>query len=242
MKGDSLTLFGQEHVDRYVATDGEEGHNWEGTQTLILTTTGRRSGEPRPQALIYGSTTTTTWWSPQRAALAASRLVPQLEANPEVEVQVKGDKFKLTLRTATPGGEADALADHDQGVAVLRRVPDQDRPRHPGRDPRTAALGHERAEGREPVRHRGLHLAGAPQARGCRARGMTIRSWPSRRHAERIALPLHHEHRHINRLQLAQPALEGSLRLAGRVAEGTRGRAPPRGAHLACGAARHPRA
>ena len=49
-----MTLFGQEHVDRYVATDGEEGHDWQGTQTLILTTTGRKSGEPRPQPLIYG--------------------------------------------------------------------------------------------------------------------------------------------------------------------------------------------
>ena len=46
-------LFGQEHVDRYVATDGEEGHEWQGTTALILTTTGRRSGEPRSTPLIY---------------------------------------------------------------------------------------------------------------------------------------------------------------------------------------------
>jgi hypothetical protein len=46
-------LFGQEHVDRYRATDGEEGHDWQGTQTLLLTTTGRRSGEPRTSPLIY---------------------------------------------------------------------------------------------------------------------------------------------------------------------------------------------
>ena len=46
-------LFGQEHVDRYVATEGEEGHDWQGTQTLLLTTTGRRSGEPRVAPLIY---------------------------------------------------------------------------------------------------------------------------------------------------------------------------------------------
>jgi hypothetical protein len=46
-------LFGQEHVDRYVQTDGEEGHEWRpGVFTLILTTTGRRSGEPRPAPLI----------------------------------------------------------------------------------------------------------------------------------------------------------------------------------------------
>ena len=46
-------LFGQEHVDRYVATDGEEGHEWQGTTALILTTTGRRSGEQRSTPLIY---------------------------------------------------------------------------------------------------------------------------------------------------------------------------------------------
>ena len=49
-----MTLFGQEHIDRYVATDGRDGHDWQGTQTLILTTTGRRSGQARPRALIYG--------------------------------------------------------------------------------------------------------------------------------------------------------------------------------------------
>ena len=42
-----MALYGQEHVDRYLATDGEEGHDWQGTQTLILTTTGRQSGKQR---------------------------------------------------------------------------------------------------------------------------------------------------------------------------------------------------
>ena len=40
-------LFGQEHVDRYRETGGKEGHDWNGSQTLILTTTGRKSGKPR---------------------------------------------------------------------------------------------------------------------------------------------------------------------------------------------------
>jgi deazaflavin-dependent oxidoreductase (nitroreductase family) len=46
-------LFGQEHVDRYQATDGEEGHEWQGTTALLLTTTGRKSGEERTTPLIY---------------------------------------------------------------------------------------------------------------------------------------------------------------------------------------------
>lgn len=47
-------LFGKEHVERYQETDGEVGHEWEnGTTTLILTTTGRKSGEQRSTPLIY---------------------------------------------------------------------------------------------------------------------------------------------------------------------------------------------
>ncbi len=48
-------LFGQEHVHRYRETDGEVGHEWQpGVYTLLLTTTGRRSGNPFTTPLIYG--------------------------------------------------------------------------------------------------------------------------------------------------------------------------------------------
>ena len=33
-------LFGDEHVKEYQRTDGEVGHDWQGTQTLLLTTNG----------------------------------------------------------------------------------------------------------------------------------------------------------------------------------------------------------
>jgi deazaflavin-dependent oxidoreductase (nitroreductase family) len=96
-----MTLFGQEHVDRYVATDGEEGHEWEGTQTLILTTTGRRSGESRTHALIYAP------HGDDYVVVASKGGAPQnpawylnLEANPEVEIQVKGAKLHARARTA----------------------------------------------------------------------------------------------------------------------------------------------
>jgi hypothetical protein len=47
-------LFGREHVDRHVATEGEEGFVWrDGSPILILTTSGRRTGEPRRNALIF---------------------------------------------------------------------------------------------------------------------------------------------------------------------------------------------
>lgn len=97
-------LFGQEHVDRYRATDGEEGHDWQGTRTLLLTTTGRRSGEPRTSPLIYaphGEDAYTVvaskggWPEPPAWYL-------NLSENPEVEVQVRGDRFKARARTASP--------------------------------------------------------------------------------------------------------------------------------------------
>src|SRR5258708_35713953 len=51
--GGSRMLFGDEHVRRYEATDGAEGHEWQGAATLILTTTRRKSGQEGPNALNY---------------------------------------------------------------------------------------------------------------------------------------------------------------------------------------------
>jgi deazaflavin-dependent oxidoreductase (nitroreductase family) len=96
-------LFGDEHVRRYVATDGEEGYHWQGTTILILTTTGRRSGEQRRSPLIFrehdgaylvvaskgGSDAPPAWYL-------------NLQASPEVTVQVRGEKFAARARTATP--------------------------------------------------------------------------------------------------------------------------------------------
>jgi len=95
-------LYGKEHVTRYVETDGEEGFVWRnGAEILILTTIGRQSGEERSNALIFGrhgddllvvgskggSPTPPAWYL-------------NLEANPEVFVQVKGDRFAAKARTA----------------------------------------------------------------------------------------------------------------------------------------------
>jgi deazaflavin-dependent oxidoreductase (nitroreductase family) len=96
-------LFGREHVDRYVATNGEEGYTWrEGTEILILTTKGRKSGELRSHALIFGRhgddylVVGSKGGSPAPPAWYVN-----LTANPEVQVQVKGDRFAAHARTAT---------------------------------------------------------------------------------------------------------------------------------------------
>jgi deazaflavin-dependent oxidoreductase (nitroreductase family) len=48
-----LDLLGAEHVRRYQETDGEVGYIWNGVPILLLTTTGRKSGQPRTTPLIH---------------------------------------------------------------------------------------------------------------------------------------------------------------------------------------------
>ena len=96
-------LFGQEHVKRYVETDGAEGHDWQGTTVLILTTKGRRSGQSRSTPLIYQR------HGDDYVVVASKGGAPEdpawylnLESDPEVTVQVQGDRFKAGARTASP--------------------------------------------------------------------------------------------------------------------------------------------
>ena len=91
---DSPTAWVAEHIQRYVESDGESGHEWKGATTLLLTTRGRKSGQWHRTALIYGQ-------DGDRYILVASRgghphhpaWYLNLTANPEVEVQVNADKF-----------------------------------------------------------------------------------------------------------------------------------------------------
>ena len=81
---------------------GKDGHIWEGVTTLLLTTTGRRSGEQRTTPLIYGR-------DGDRYLVVASRggapehpgWYQNLAAHPEIQVQVMADRFKARTRTAT---------------------------------------------------------------------------------------------------------------------------------------------
>jgi proline iminopeptidase len=96
-------LFGDEHVRRYRETDGAVGHIWRrGAKTLLLTTRGRKTGEPRTAPLIYES-------SPNGYVIVASNGGAQkhpgwyrnLLRDPHVEVQVEGDVFPAEAHTAT---------------------------------------------------------------------------------------------------------------------------------------------
>ena len=100
---DSARDWVAEHARRYVATDGADGHLWRGYPTLVLTTTGRRSGRPRRQMLIYGR-------DGDRYLVVASmggadrhpQLYRNLLAHPEVQVQVCAERFTARARPATP--------------------------------------------------------------------------------------------------------------------------------------------
>ena len=50
----TLPDWAVDHMNRYLETDGEDGHIWRGVPTLLLTTLGRSSGEQRMLPLIYG--------------------------------------------------------------------------------------------------------------------------------------------------------------------------------------------
>ena len=102
-------LFGEEHVDRYRETGGEEGYEWRGTQTLLLTSTGRKSGESRTTPLIfapYGDAYTVV--ASQGGSDAPPAWYLNLSENPEVEVQIKGDVFKARARTADAREKAES--------------------------------------------------------------------------------------------------------------------------------------
>lgn len=92
-----------DHIRRYVASDGRDGHLEAGLPNLLLTTRGRKSGILRRTALLYGE-------DEGRYILLASHLdggpkhpdwYLNLVAHPEVYVQIAADKFTAQARTAT---------------------------------------------------------------------------------------------------------------------------------------------
>jgi deazaflavin-dependent oxidoreductase (nitroreductase family) len=96
-------LFGQEHVDTYRATDGKTGHDWKGARVLLLTTTGRKSGEPRTTPLIYRERDGNYMIVASKGGTDAPPVwYLNLKETPTVEIQVKGDRMTAQARDATP--------------------------------------------------------------------------------------------------------------------------------------------
>jgi deazaflavin-dependent oxidoreductase (nitroreductase family) len=96
------TLFGEEHVRRYRETGGAVGHRWKrGSKILLLTTKGRKSGEPRTKPLIYEA-------DGDRYVIVASKggapehpdWYENLQAEPNVELQVLDEVFPARAHVA----------------------------------------------------------------------------------------------------------------------------------------------
>jgi len=124
----------KDHVARYLASDGADGYDDNSLKapTLLLTTTGRRSGQPYTTPLNFaahegawlligsygGSDTHPKWYL-------------NLVANPAVEVQIKGDRVRATARTADSEEKArlwPVMADRMPFYDEYRQATDRDIP------------------------------------------------------------------------------------------------------------------
>lgn len=100
---DSPTGWVAKHINTYVESGGEKGHQYRGLPTALLTTRGRKSGKLRRTALIYGQ-------DGDRYLLVGSLggapnhplWYLNLVADPEVRLQVGAEEFAGRARTATP--------------------------------------------------------------------------------------------------------------------------------------------
>ncbi|MFF5084060.1 nitroreductase family deazaflavin-dependent oxidoreductase [Actinoplanes sp. NPDC000266] len=100
----AIDLHGDPHVERYLETNGEDGFHWRnGTEILILFTRGRKSGHERTHALIFrehGGAYLVV--ASKGGAEAPPAWFVNLQSDPHVEVQIKGDRFPARARVATP--------------------------------------------------------------------------------------------------------------------------------------------
>jgi len=111
---DSPTEWVADHITRYVATNGEDGHIRRGVPCLLLTTIGRKSGVPRRTALIYGRDGDDYVIVASKGGHPTHPLwYTNLTANEVVTLQIGGDVFQATATTMAVG------ADHDRAWATM---------------------------------------------------------------------------------------------------------------------------
>ena len=99
--------FVADHVERYLASDGEDGYEMEGAPCVILTTTGRRTGKVRRTPLIrvhdgeHYLVVASLGGAPRHPVWYLNLL-----ADPEVTLQDRGVVHELVARTASPEEKA----------------------------------------------------------------------------------------------------------------------------------------
>jgi deazaflavin-dependent oxidoreductase (nitroreductase family) len=106
---DSLPEWIKEHIALYLK-DGEAGHYWDASlgggegmlATLLLTTRGRKSGKRLILPLIYRPTDTGGYCviASKGGAPAHPAWYLNLEADPNVHIQVAAEKFDALARVA----------------------------------------------------------------------------------------------------------------------------------------------
>ena len=105
-----------EHIELY-RTDPDKAHMWDSTPlggpgvlpTLLLTTTGRKSGEPRALPLIYGSIDDAYVIIASKGGMPSHPLWHlNLQANPECELMV-GPKAVSARARVAEGDERERL-------------------------------------------------------------------------------------------------------------------------------------
>jgi deazaflavin-dependent oxidoreductase (nitroreductase family) len=97
-------LFGAEHVRVYRETAGKRGYHWRGTTILLLSTTGRKSGEQRTTPLIHRT-------DGDRWVIVASKggapehpsWYENLKANPDAAIEIPGEE--VAVRASDAEGE-----------------------------------------------------------------------------------------------------------------------------------------
>ena len=108
-KSPGLPDWIENHLSRYVATDGADGYLWDASlgggkgmvPTLLLTTVGRKSGRVLTLPLIFGrSGANYVVVASKGGAPAHPAWYLNLQDKPEVQVQVKGEKFTARAHTA----------------------------------------------------------------------------------------------------------------------------------------------
>jgi F420H(2)-dependent quinone reductase len=95
------------HEALYKATDGRVGHKMIGVPCLLLRTTGRRSGQTRTNGLVYardGDDYLVV--ASNGGADKAPGWLHNVQANPDVEIQIGRSRQKGTARVVGPSDQS----------------------------------------------------------------------------------------------------------------------------------------
>ena len=103
---DSPTPFVREHVEKYVATDGADGHDWRGLPCLLVTAKGKSSGKWTRSALIYGRDGDDFLLIASKGGAPDNPLwLDNMVAHPDVWLQVGAEKFWATAEVVADAAE-----------------------------------------------------------------------------------------------------------------------------------------